>query len=84
MFPSLVWTEEVHPPSCAEREGEAARQVQRGGAGQDDQVRHGEGGPELLLDRLQEVQGGLEVLVNGPVLAWREPGDRDVSQENMS
>ena len=41
--------------------------LQRGGAGQHDQVRPGQRGPELLLDWLQQGEGGVQASVHRPV-----------------
>ena len=41
--------------------------LQRGGAGQHDQVSPGQRGPELLLDGLQQGEGGVQASVHRPV-----------------
>ena len=64
----------VIQPAPAEAEVELAPcgHVHGSGAGQDNQVSPADGG-ELILERLQSVQGPVDVLVDRPVLARRKP-----------
>ena len=72
MFPGLVRSPDVDPAYRAEGNGDVPPEFQRGGSRQDDEVGPAESRLELFHDRLEEFEGGAEVVVDLPVPAWRE------------
>ena len=58
----------VRPADGAEGDADVGRGLQGGRAGQQDEVGPGERRAELLLDRIQQGQTGLEVGIHWPVL----------------
>ena len=62
MFPGLVRSPDVDPSYRAEGNGDVPPEFQRGGSRQDDEVGPAESRLELFHDRLEEFEGGAEVV----------------------